>query len=709
MPTLSEYRSKLNAWRAGLEAPYAKAQREGDTAEMARLEGIAGEIDDLLDELAIIGMTRLAEAMTILKAKIEGQTAAVEEAASGIGGLSLEKIREQIAAIFEESAEEELPPEEDGAAADTDTGSADTTEISPETPATPASEETGETEVSEPATAPTPEEAEEPEPAPEEPVVTATEPDLSDTGALVLSEAHLIGLWKRSAFPVDGRGIIVFGLRGCLPVDSAGTGFGAKHEISISQVNYTTMNCTIGQWNPGSGLAVFPGSTVPFQTVVQGGLSRNGVGVNQMGRGRYKNYKAHWHKRSEGSRGHWALVQECAITIQRSADDLDYDLDDRWEVGRIAGDNIHCAFHMGPQGRIPDARFSSAGCQTIAGTVRKGERGSERGPWRRFIEPFLNKLGNQKSTEYVLFDAKEVQQIIKTKYAGKTVILRMGSAGPLVKRLQLALNKQGDSLKVDGDFGPSTFLAVTDFQTSAFGPDADDGIVGPETAQELGFNLPEFDFKDAISGGRGYVLTQAEEQAEAGGGGSASPSFPAPAADIDTSDQIAWGAVTTKKHGVAFKEEVIRIARRLKCDPNHLMAVMAFETGEKFTPDVKNAAGSGATGLIQFMPATARGLGTTTAKLARMSAMEQLKFVEKHFKTAAPRKPLNTLSDVYMAVLLPSTVGKPESHVLFHNPSTAYRQNSGLDADSDGKITKFEAAAKVRSKLNKGLKPKRRG
>ena len=32
---------------------------------------------------------------------------------------------------------------------------------------------------------------------------------------------------------------------------------------------------------------------------------------------------------------------------------------------------------------------------------------------------------------------------------------------------------------------------------------------------------------------------------------------------------------------------------------------------------VKNAAGSGATGLIQFMPRTAQGLGTTTAKLAK--------------------------------------------------------------------------------------------
>ena len=154
---------------------------------------------------------------------------------------------------------------------------------------------------------------------------------------------------------------------------------------------------------------------------------------------------------------------------------------------------------------------------------------------------------------------------------------------------------------------------------------------------------------------------------------------------------------------------MIEISRRLKCDPNHLMSVMAFETGEKFTPDVKNAAGSGATGLIQFMPATARGLGTTTKKLAKMTAIDQLEFVEKHFKSVVGTKPLRTLSDVYMAVLLPSTVGKPEGHVLFRQPSTAYTQNAGLDANRDGVVTKAEAAAKVHAKLIAGLKTKKIG
>ena len=67
--------------------------------------------------------------------------------------------------------------------------------------------------------------------------------------------------------------------------------------------------------------------------------------------------------------------------------------------------------------------------------------------------------------------------------------------------------------------------------------------------------------------------------------------------------EIAWGA----RVSAAFKRKVISISEGLGCDPSHLMSAMAFETGERFTPDVRNKV-SGATGLIQFMPATAQAL-----------------------------------------------------------------------------------------------------
>ncbi len=168
-------------------------------------------------------------------------------------------------------------------------------------------------------------------------------------------------------------------------------------------------------------------------------------------------------------------------------------------------------------------------------------------------------------------------------------------------------------------------------------------------------------------------------------------------ADIPT--QIAWGA----KVSPVFKERVLWIADALDCDPNHLMACMAWESGESFAPDKKNMAGSGATGLIQFMPSTAKALGTTTAKLAAMTAEDQLRVVYEYFRPLAGK--LNNLGDVYMAILWPKAVGRPDDFVLFDRAKTptTFRQNAGLDVNHDGLVTRAECLVKVNQKLAKGL------
>jgi Transglycosylase SLT domain len=160
--------------------------------------------------------------------------------------------------------------------------------------------------------------------------------------------------------------------------------------------------------------------------------------------------------------------------------------------------------------------------------------------------------------------------------------------------------------------------------------------------------------------------------------------------------KIAWG----KKVSKDFKAKVIAICDMLGCDPSHLMSAMAFETGESFSPTIQNGK-SGATGLIQFMPNTAKGLGTSIDKLLAMTAEEQLDVVERHLKPFKNR--MKSLSDVYMTILLPSAVGKPEAKALFVSPAKAYVQNKGLDVNKDGIVTKGEAASKVQLKLNRGL------
>jgi hypothetical protein len=165
---------------------------------------------------------------------------------------------------------------------------------------------------------------------------------------------------------------------------------------------------------------------------------------------------------------------------------------------------------------------------------------------------------------------------------------------------------------------------------------------------------------------------------------------------------VAW----CKKVDPAFKQKVLGISQRLGCDPSRLMAAMAFETGETFSPDKQNPT-SGAMGLIQFMPQTARGLGTTTDELKNMTAIDQLDFVEQYLLPFKGR--MNSLSDVYMTILFPAAVGKPDSTVLFSSPSRAYEQNKGLDVNHDGMITKGEAASKVQDELDRGLSTRNMG
>jgi hypothetical protein len=160
--------------------------------------------------------------------------------------------------------------------------------------------------------------------------------------------------------------------------------------------------------------------------------------------------------------------------------------------------------------------------------------------------------------------------------------------------------------------------------------------------------------------------------------------------------QIAWGQLVEP----AFKQSLLAMCGRLQVDPNFMMACMAFETGQSFSPSKANSI-SGATGLIQFMPSTAISLRTTTAELAQMTAVQQLDFVERYFNPHAGK--LKTLSDVYMAILFPRAIGQLESFVLFALPTQAYVQNRGLDSNNDGQVTKAEAAAKVQQALITGM------
>jgi len=164
---------------------------------------------------------------------------------------------------------------------------------------------------------------------------------------------------------------------------------------------------------------------------------------------------------------------------------------------------------------------------------------------------------------------------------------------------------------------------------------------------------------------------------------------------------LAWG----KKVSAEFREILYQGCANMgwtERAASYLMACMAFESAESFNPAIKNMAGSSGTGLIQFMDATAKDLGTTTAELARMTPEQQLRWVFKYFDQFAKLKtPMVKLSDIYMGILKPKYIGASDETLIIISPAE-FRPNSGLDTNKDNAISKAEAASKVEAMLEKG-------
>lgn len=154
------------------------------------------------------------------------------------------------------------------------------------------------------------------------------------------------------------------------------------------------------------------------------------------------------------------------------------------------------------------------------------------------------------------------------------------------------------------------------------------------------------------------------------------------------------GGNSSVKEDTAFIGGVKALAEKYGTTTAELMSLMHFESAGSFDPAKRNSIG--ATGLIQFIPSTAKGLGTSTDALAGMSRMEQLDWVDRYLAQTPVRKVEKpTGEDLYMSVLWPKAVGKPSDYVLWKEGSVEYKQNKGLDVGGKGYITKRDAAQKA--------------
>jgi len=115
--------------------------------------------------------------------------------------------------------------------------------------------------------------------------------------------------------------------------------------------------------------------------------------------------------------------------------------------------------------------------------------------------------------------------------------------------------------------------------------------------------------------------------------------------------------------------------------------------------------GQTATGLIQFIESTARSLGTSTAALRTMSALQQLPYVERYFQRTLRLTPNAPESYILATYGRADLVNAPDDLAIDHatsdDPAEAerYRVNSAFDASGKGWISVGDLRASLRRVL----------
>jgi hypothetical protein len=107
----------------------------------------------------------------------------------------------------------------------------------------------------------------------------------------------------------------------------------------------------------------------------------------------------------------------------------------------------------------------------------------------------------------------------------------------------------------------------------------------------------------------------------------------------------------------SYADLLVETAGRLNIDPAWLANIIHLESGGN--PQARNPT-SAATGLIQFMPKTATGMGTTIDEIYQMNGRQQMPLVERYFQNIIKvYGPLDSQEKVIAAVFYPAYINKP--------------------------------------------------
>ncbi len=141
--------------------------------------------------------------------------------------------------------------------------------------------------------------------------------------------------------------------------------------------------------------------------------------------------------------------------------------------------------------------------------------------------------------------------------------------------------------------------------------------------------------------------------------------------DKEESDLIREGAEPLKGQALLddpdFSQKLDEVCQHLGIERSWLENAMRKESSVNTKACNSD---TGATGLIQFMPETAYGLGTSTGALRKMKGVDQLAYVEKYYEPYAGQ--IRSPEDLYLATFYPAAIGKPDNFVIGSDQSDEY-------------------------------------
>lgn len=143
-------------------------------------------------------------------------------------------------------------------------------------------------------------------------------------------------------------------------------------------------------------------------------------------------------------------------------------------------------------------------------------------------------------------------------------------------------------------------------------------------------------------------------------------------------------------------------------------ASWAAELESRWNPHIENPIG--AVGIFQFLPSTAKLLGTDASTIRGQGRADQARWLAKLWARRAPRA-----RDLYLRLFYPAAEIRPDGHVIAEVNSKIWQQNPGLRSRHDGPITAgrvreigtpakdWPSGADLRAWAQKGHAPKGEG